>query len=105
MIPYSCQRVDEDDIAAVVQALKGEFLTGGTTVEAFENALAQYLHVKHVVVLNSATSVANSSKYARARSLARAECGVRTIVVRGGTDQTANSDAATLERSKWWPMS
>jgi UDP-4-amino-4,6-dideoxy-L-N-acetyl-beta-L-altrosamine transaminase len=56
MIPYSCQRVDEDDIAAVVQALKGEFLTGGTTVEAFENALAQYLHVKHVVVVNSATS-------------------------------------------------
>ncbi|MBE0496377.1 MAG: aminotransferase class I/II-fold pyridoxal phosphate-dependent enzyme, partial [Campylobacterales bacterium] len=56
MIPYSCQHVDEDDIAAVVEALRGDFLTGGTTVEAFENALADYLHVKHVVVLNSATS-------------------------------------------------
>jgi UDP-4-amino-4,6-dideoxy-L-N-acetyl-beta-L-altrosamine transaminase len=56
MIPYSCQHVDEDDIKAVTEALRSDFLTGGARVEGFENALAEYLHVKHVVVMNSATS-------------------------------------------------
>ena len=56
MIPYSCQNIDEDDIKAVTEALKSDFLTGGERMEAFESALARYLHVKHVVVVNSATS-------------------------------------------------
>ncbi len=29
MIPYSRQSIDEDDINAVVEALKSDFLTGG----------------------------------------------------------------------------
>jgi UDP-4-amino-4,6-dideoxy-L-N-acetyl-beta-L-altrosamine transaminase len=56
MIVYSRQSVDNDDIKAVVEALNSDFLTGGERVEAFEEALAKYLHVKYAVVLNSATS-------------------------------------------------
>jgi UDP-4-amino-4,6-dideoxy-L-N-acetyl-beta-L-altrosamine transaminase len=56
MIPYSKQSINEDDIAAVVSALKGDMLTGGKKVEEFEKALSNYLGVKYVCVLNSATS-------------------------------------------------
>lgn len=56
MIPYSRQLIEQCDIDAVVEALKGDFLTGGKTVSDFEEALAHYLGVKHVCVMNSATS-------------------------------------------------
>lgn len=56
MIPYSRQLIEQCDIDAVVEALKGDFLTGGKTVSEFEEALASYLGVKHVCVMNSATS-------------------------------------------------
>ena len=56
MIPYSRQLIEQEDIDAVVSALKGDFLTGGPSVRAFEEALEAYLGVKHVCVMNSATS-------------------------------------------------
>lgn len=39
MIPYGRQSIDDSDIAAVVQALKGDFLTTGPLVEKFEKNL------------------------------------------------------------------
>ena len=56
MIPYSRQSINEDDIKAIVEALKGDFLTGGENVEEFEKALCEYLGIKYAVVANSATS-------------------------------------------------
>lgn len=56
MIPYSRQSIDQSDIDAVVETLKGDFLTGGKKVSDFEEALAHYLGIKHVCVMNSATS-------------------------------------------------
>lgn len=59
MIPYSTQCIDDDDIAAVVSALKGDCVTQGELVESFEKRIAEYLGVKFVVVVNSATSALN----------------------------------------------
>ena len=56
MIPYSRQSIDQSDIDAVVETLKGDFLTGGKKVSDFEEALANYIGAKHVCVMNSATS-------------------------------------------------
>ena len=56
MIPYSKQLIEACDIDAVVETLQSGFLTGGPKVAAFEEALATYLGVKHVCVMNSATS-------------------------------------------------
>ncbi len=56
MLSYSHQSIDESDINAVVAALKGEFLTGGDKVSAFEQALCEYVGVKGACVVNSATS-------------------------------------------------
>lgn len=56
MIAYSRQSIGEDDINAVTETLKGDFLTGGSKVEEFEKALGDYLGIKYVCVMNSATS-------------------------------------------------
>ena len=56
MIPYGRQSISEDDIAAVEQVLRSDFLTQGPAVPAFEKALADYCEVPHVVAVNSATS-------------------------------------------------
>ena len=40
VIPYGRQSIDDDDIAAVVEVLRGDWLTQGPAVDAFEEALA-----------------------------------------------------------------
>ena len=39
-LPYARHDLDDDDIAAVAAVLRGDWLTTGPTVEAFERALA-----------------------------------------------------------------
>lgn len=56
MIPYGRQSINEDDIQAVVDTLKSDFLTQGPAVPAFEQALAHYCNVPYAVAVNSATS-------------------------------------------------
>ena len=41
VIPYGRQSIDDDDIAAVVAVLQGDWLTQGPAVEAFEAALCR----------------------------------------------------------------
>ena len=54
-IPYGRQSVTEDDIDAVVEVLKSDFLTQGPVVPAFEQAVAQRSGARHAVAANSAT--------------------------------------------------
>lgn len=56
MLTYSHQNITQDDIEAVIKALKDEILTGGKRVNEFEEALCEYVGVQHACVLNSATS-------------------------------------------------
>lgn len=56
MIPYGRQEVTDDDIASVIDVLRGEWLTQGPTVDAFERELAGCVNVNHAVAVNSATS-------------------------------------------------
>ena len=56
MIPYGRQDINQDDIDAVVQILRSDFLTQGPTVPAFESAIATYCGAHHAVAVNSATS-------------------------------------------------
>jgi UDP-4-amino-4,6-dideoxy-N-acetyl-beta-L-altrosamine transaminase len=55
-LPYGRHDIDEDDIAAVAAVLRGDWLTGGPAVEAFEAALAARVRAKHAVVCGSATA-------------------------------------------------
>ena len=56
MIPYGRQWLDEDDIAAVVEVLRSDFLTTGPAVPGFEADLAAATGVRYAVALNSGTS-------------------------------------------------
>ena len=56
MIPYGRQSISEDDIAAVVDVLRSDFLTQGPMVPRFEKAVAEYASAHHAVAVNSATS-------------------------------------------------
>jgi UDP-4-amino-4,6-dideoxy-N-acetyl-beta-L-altrosamine transaminase len=56
VIPYSRQNVTEEDIESVVKVLRSDFLTQGTVVSEFENALAEYCHSKHGIATSSATA-------------------------------------------------
>ncbi len=55
-IPYGRQSIDEEDIRAVLEVLRSDFITQGPKVEEFERALADYCGAKHAVVFNSGTS-------------------------------------------------
>jgi len=56
MIPYGRQTIDEDDISAVVNVLRSDYLTQGPQVPSFESAIAEYCHANYGVAFNSATS-------------------------------------------------
>ena len=55
-IPYGRQDVNEEDINAVIEVLKSDYLTQGSIVPKFESAVAKYTGAKHAVAVNSATS-------------------------------------------------
>lgn len=56
MIPYGRQTVDEDDIRAVNEVLRGDWLTTGPMVNRFEEALAEYVGAAEAVAVNSGTA-------------------------------------------------
>jgi UDP-4-amino-4,6-dideoxy-N-acetyl-beta-L-altrosamine transaminase len=55
-LPYGRHWIDEDDIAAVAQVLRGDWLTQGPKVAEFEEAVAQSCGAKFAVACNSGTS-------------------------------------------------
>lgn len=56
MIPYGRQDIDANDIQAVVDVLRSDFLTQGPAVPAFEKSIIDYCSVNYAVAVNSATS-------------------------------------------------
>ncbi len=56
MIPYGRQTISPEDIDAVVEVLRSDWLTQGPSVPRFENAVLQKVGAKHAVAVNSATS-------------------------------------------------
>ena len=56
LIPYGKQSISQDDINAVIDVLKSDWLTQGPKVPAFESAIAEYCGANHACATNSATS-------------------------------------------------
>ena len=56
MIPYGRQLLDDDDIAAVTAALRGDWLTGGPALEEFESALRAHTGARHAVAFANGTA-------------------------------------------------
>lgn len=56
ILPYGRQTIEDDDIAAVADALRADFLTTGPTVEAFERAFAETVGARHAVACANGTA-------------------------------------------------
>lgn len=56
MIPYGRQDIREEDIAAVADVLRSDWLTQGPMVPRFEQAVADHCGARYAVAANSATS-------------------------------------------------
>ena len=56
VLPYGRQTIEDDDIAAVTEALRADFLTTGPTVEAFEGAFAETVGANHAVACANGTA-------------------------------------------------
>jgi perosamine synthetase len=55
-VPYSRQEIDEDDIAAVIEVLRSDWLTTGPAVERFEHAFAGLVGARHAVAVTNGTA-------------------------------------------------
>ncbi|MBF9032832.1 UDP-4-amino-4,6-dideoxy-N-acetyl-beta-L-altrosamine transaminase [Rhodobacterales bacterium HKCCE2091] len=56
MIPYGRQDIRPEDIEAVTEVLKSDFLTQGPAVPAFEAAICEAVSARHAVAVSSATA-------------------------------------------------
>ena len=63
-LPYGRQAIDEADIAAVVHVLRGDYLTTGPTVSAFEQKLADYVGAKYAVAFANGTAALHGATFA-----------------------------------------
>jgi UDP-4-amino-4,6-dideoxy-N-acetyl-beta-L-altrosamine transaminase len=55
-LPYGRQTIEDDDVAAVVEAMKADFLTTGPRVEAFEAAFAETVGARFAVACANGTA-------------------------------------------------
>ncbi|MDA8769628.1 UDP-4-amino-4,6-dideoxy-N-acetyl-beta-L-altrosamine transaminase [Schleiferiaceae bacterium] len=56
MIPYGRQNITEEDIQAVVETLKSDYLTQGPKILEFERAFAEYIGSKYAVAVANGTA-------------------------------------------------
>lgn len=63
-LPYGRQWIDDDDIEAVVNVLKGDYLTTGPSVSIFEQALAKYVGAKYAVSFSNGTAALHGACFA-----------------------------------------
>ncbi|MCI5602815.1 MAG: aminotransferase class I/II-fold pyridoxal phosphate-dependent enzyme, partial [Clostridiales bacterium] len=55
-IPYGRQSINEDDIKAVEEVLKSDFLTTGPKIAEFERKFADYVGAKYAVAVSNGTA-------------------------------------------------
>lgn len=63
-IPYGKQSIDEDDIEAVIQVLKSDYLTTGPKIQEFEKTVAAYVGAKYAVAVSSGTAALHAACFA-----------------------------------------
>jgi perosamine synthetase len=104
MLPYGRQTIGDDDIAAVVETLRSDWLTTGPKVGEFERAFAAYTGAAEAVAVTNGTAALHAAMAALnigpgdevivppMTFAASANC----VVYQGGTPVFADVDAGTL---------
>lgn len=63
-IPYGRQTIDEEDIQAVVDVLRSDYLTTGPAIHEFEQKAADYMGVKYAVAIANGTAALHAACFA-----------------------------------------
>lgn len=63
-LPYGRQSINDDDIQAVVECLKGDWLTTGPQIDRFEEAFAAYCGARYAVCCSSGTAALHLAQLA-----------------------------------------
>lgn len=104
MLPYGRQTIDDEDIAAVVDVLRSDWLTTGPKVAEFEQAFAAFVGSKEAVAISNGTAALHAAMYALGIGAgdevivtamtfaASANC----VVYQGGTPVFVDVDPETL---------
>jgi len=104
ILPYGRQSVNEDDIAAVANSLRSDWLTTGPTIEEFESAFAELTGTTEAVAVSNGTAALHAAMFAvdirpgdevivpPMTFAASANC----VVYQGGTPVFADVEAETL---------
>jgi len=61
LLPYGRHSIDEDDIAAVVEVLRSDWLTTGPKVQEFEEAFATCVGARYAVTFSSGTAALHAA--------------------------------------------
>lgn len=64
LLPYGRQSISEEDIQAVVDVLRSDWLTTGPKVGEFEEALAAWVGAKYAVAFSSGTAALHGAAFA-----------------------------------------
>ena len=64
LLPYGRQSIDENDIQAVVETLRSDWLTTGPRVAEFEEAMAAWVGAKYAVTFSSGTAALHAAAFA-----------------------------------------
>ncbi|HWR45767.1 UDP-4-amino-4,6-dideoxy-N-acetyl-beta-L-altrosamine transaminase [Sporomusa sp.] len=102
-LPYGRQWLDEDDIKAVVEVLKSDYLTTGPKIAEFEKAFAQYVDAKFAVAISNGTAALHAACYAAGiqegdeviTTPITFAASANAVLYCGGTPVFADIDAAT----------
>jgi len=60
-IPYGKQNITEDDISAVVEVLRSDFLTQGPKISEFETKFSEYIGSKYAIAVSNGTAALHLS--------------------------------------------
>ena len=63
-LPYGKQWISEEDIEAVVQILRGDFLTTGPAIDQFERVVANYVGANYAVTFANGTAALHGAVFA-----------------------------------------
>lgn len=86
-LPYGRQSVSEEDIKAVVDVLRGDWLTMGPAVERFERAVADTVGAANAVSFSSGTAALHGAMYAA--GVSEGDCVITSPLTFAATSNAA----------------
>ncbi len=104
LLPYGHQWIDEEDIKAVIEVLRSDWITQGHKVAEFEKEFAKYVGARYAVAVNSGTAALHAACFAA--QIEKGDEAITTpitfaasancVLYQGGTPIFADIDENTL---------